>query len=369
MPVYLGASLDIRRLIARPVEPRVLVLQSLIQELVASPTVPALLWQKVLGHLASLVDLVPNCRLLMRPLQLHFLRFFTPLLDSQSKLIPMSPEIKVLCAAWASPVRLLEGKPFSPPPHSLVLTSDASQSGWGATLPPHRVSGTWSLEDSLVHINSLELKAVFLALKSLEDLVAGQSLLIRSDNTTVVSFINFQGGTHSPSLCLLAIELWEWCILRGDLPFGRSHSGERQPGGGLPVQREVPSIGVDSQSFDFSSDLSGDSPSAGDRPVCVHPQFSASQVLCPLPDPQAWRVDALSFPWSGLPLYAFPPFSILPTVLEKDRPGGSGRGSGGPLLASETMVPEVVIASGGTSQSSSSVEGPRFQVGVVFQVV
>ena len=34
-------------------------------------------------------------------------------------------------------------------------------------------------------------------------------------------------------------------------------------------------------------------------------------------DPQAWRVDALSFPWSGLPLYAFPPFSILPTVLEK----------------------------------------------------
>ena len=33
--------------------------------------------------------------------------------------------------------------------------------------------------------------------------------------------------------------------------------------------------------------------------------------------PTAWRVDALSFWWSGLPLYAFPPFSILPTVLEK----------------------------------------------------
>ena len=116
MPVYLGASLDIRRLIARPVEPRVLVLQSLIQELVASPTVPALLWQKVLGHLASLVDLVPNCRLLMRPLQLHLLRFFTPLLDSQSKLIPMSPEIKVLCAAWASPVRLPRRETVLPTP-------------------------------------------------------------------------------------------------------------------------------------------------------------------------------------------------------------------------------------------------------------
>ena len=81
-----------------------MALQSLIQELIASPSVPALLWQRVLGHLASFVDLVPNCRLLMRPLQLHFLRFFSPLSDSQSKLIPLSQEIKVLCAAWRSPV-------------------------------------------------------------------------------------------------------------------------------------------------------------------------------------------------------------------------------------------------------------------------
>ena len=116
MPVYLGASLDIPRLIIRPVERRVVTLQSLIQELTESPVAPALLWQKVLGHLASFVDLVRNCRLLMQPLQLHFLRFFTPLSDSQSKLIPLTQEIKDLCAAWASPVRLLKGKLFFPPP-------------------------------------------------------------------------------------------------------------------------------------------------------------------------------------------------------------------------------------------------------------
>ena len=116
MPIYLGASLDIPRLIARPVEHRVVTLQVLIQELTMSWVAPALLWQRFLGHLASLVDLVPNCRLLMRPLQLHFLRFFTPLSDPQSKLIPLTQEIKDLCVAWASLVRLLEGNPFSPPP-------------------------------------------------------------------------------------------------------------------------------------------------------------------------------------------------------------------------------------------------------------
>ena len=34
-------------------------------------------------------------------------------------------------------------------------------------------------------------------------------------------------------------------------------------------------------------------------------------------DPQAWKVDALSFRWSGLRFYAFPPFSFLPRVLEE----------------------------------------------------
>ena len=205
----------------------------------------------------------------------------------------------------------------TPPPHYLVLTSDASQSGWGATLPPHRVSGTWSLEDSLVHINSLELKAVFLALKSLEGLVAGQSLLIRSDNTTVVSYINFQGGTHSPSLCLLAIELWEWCILRGIYLLAAHIPGKDNlvadflsRGKFLPSEwtlnplifRQICQVIVPQPEIDlFASTLN----------------FQLPKYCARCRDPQAWRVDALSFPWLGLPLYAFPPFSILPTVLEK----------------------------------------------------
>ena len=65
----------------------------------------------------------------MRPLQLHCLQFFFPLIDSQDKLVPLSPEIKALCRACASPSRLLEGKPFAPPPLSLVVTTEASHLG------------------------------------------------------------------------------------------------------------------------------------------------------------------------------------------------------------------------------------------------
>ena len=104
--------------------------------------------------------------------------------------------------------------PFAALPPSLVITTDASGQGWGAVLHPHRVSGVWSKEEALDHINTLELKAVLLALQNLESLVVGHSILIRSDNMTVVSFINHQGGTHSLSLCRLALDLWEWCLRR-----------------------------------------------------------------------------------------------------------------------------------------------------------
>ena len=361
MPVYLGASLDIRRLIVRPVEPRVLVLQSLIQELVASPTVPALLWQRVLGHLASLVDLVPNCRLLMQPLQLHFLRIFTPLSDSQSKLIPMSQEIKVLCAAWASPVRLLEGKPFSPPPPPPPLPStdlrcfpvrlgrDSSASPSFRHLVPGRFLGPHQFSRTQGSIPGPEVSR-----RSSCRSVSFDSF--RQHNSRVLHQLS---GRNSLPLSLSTSNRAVGVVhSEGDPPFGRSHSGERQLGGGLPVQREVPSIVVDSQSFDFSEDLSGDSPSAGDRPVCVHPQFSTSQVLCPLPGSSSLESGRTLLPMVRPSTVRLPTLFDPPHSLGEDRPGRSGRGSGGPLLASETMVPEVVIASGGTTQSSPSVEGP-----------
>ena len=88
-----------------------------------------------------------------------------------------------------------------------------SRLGGGAVLHPHRVSEVWSKEAS-DHINSLELKAVLLALQNLECHVVGQSVLIPSDNMTVVSFINYQGGTHSSSLCRLALDLTQYVCFR-----------------------------------------------------------------------------------------------------------------------------------------------------------
>ena len=83
LPEYLGASLDIPRLLVRPLDRRFVTLQLFIQELVSGESVPTLLWEKFLGLLSSLVDLVPNCRLS------HFLQYFDQFSDPPSVLVPL----------------------------------------------------------------------------------------------------------------------------------------------------------------------------------------------------------------------------------------------------------------------------------------
>ena len=106
---------------------------------------------------------------------------------------------------------MLLGQPLHPLKHALQIFTDASNEGWGAHLDDHTARGTWSLPESKLHINHLELKAVFLALKEFRTLVCNKTVLIATDNTTVVAYINKEGGMKSGSLCALLWRILFWC--------------------------------------------------------------------------------------------------------------------------------------------------------------
>ena len=92
---------------------------------------------------------------------------------------------------WIDPLNLQSGLPLSPPTHSHVLTTDASESGWGAVLDDsHPVQGIWTQDQQNWHINALELKAVELALWEFRQTLQGQVVLVRSDNATACAYIN-----------------------------------------------------------------------------------------------------------------------------------------------------------------------------------
>ena len=75
----------------------------------------------------------------------------------------------------------------------------------------HTERGTWSVPESKLHINHFELKAVFMALKEFQDLCSNNIVLVATDNTTVVAYINKEGGMKSGSLCALLWRILSWC--------------------------------------------------------------------------------------------------------------------------------------------------------------
>ena len=138
-------------------------------------------------------------------------------------------------------------------------------------------------------IDFLELKAVLLALKAFKPLSRGRVVLVATDNTTVVAYINKEGGM-------------------GNLPESTSHSGPAQ----CDSRQTVPTQW--SLHPDVCSDLPQVASSQG-GPVCDEVQLQTASVC--VPDPKAWAVDALTLSWEDLDLYAFPPVPLLTNVLTK----------------------------------------------------
>ena len=95
---------------------------------------------------------------------------------------------------------------------SVVITTDASKKGFGSFMNEQIFQGNWTHAQSKCHINCLEMEAVFLTMKHFLTQIKDQAVLIRSDNTTVVQYINKQGGTKSPQLCYQVWDLWNMAI-------------------------------------------------------------------------------------------------------------------------------------------------------------
>ena len=101
-----------------------------------------------------------------------------------------------------------------PPSHHIF--SDAGLTGWGSHLEPEGLlyRGVLSKTQVRLHINILEMMAISLTLRKALQFIKNSTVLISTDNTTVVAYLNRQGvggGAHSPDLC---VEIWKtliWC--------------------------------------------------------------------------------------------------------------------------------------------------------------
>ena len=244
----------------------------------------------------------------MRPIQWH-LKQHWHVPEVLEKVIPVPPSLHPHLDWWLDEKNVLRGQPLHALRHALQVFTDASNEGWGAHLGEAIAKGVWSEPESHLHINFLELKAVFLALKSFEHLCRDQVVLIATDNTTVVAYINKQGGMRSGSLCALLWRLLAWCHPRGIVLRARHIPGrlnviaDKLSRHSQVIQTEWSlSLQVFNLLFLF---------------FATRFNHKLPQFVSPVPDPAAWAVDALSIPWGNLDVYAFPPVSLLNQVTSK----------------------------------------------------
>ena len=97
---------------------------------------------------------------------------------------------------------------------NLVIETDASTIGWGATCQGVQTGGRWSKTEARLHINCLELLAASLAIKCFAKQTQNIVIHLKMDNTTALTYINKFGGTVSPELNKLTKELLTWCLER-----------------------------------------------------------------------------------------------------------------------------------------------------------
>ena len=128
--LYLGMIIDSNRLLVFPSDQRIIKLMKLVSQFCSKTSQPALLWQRVLGTLASLCHLVKGGRLRMRPIQFHMAIHWSQG-QSQSILIPINDSVTQCLLWWVQPVRF-QGSPLLLPSPQIHLYTDASLKGWGA---------------------------------------------------------------------------------------------------------------------------------------------------------------------------------------------------------------------------------------------
>ena len=270
--------------------------------------------------LAQLRGFLESCRPAVWLASLHFSHLQSCLIQqvalnkgSYQGTVLLDPQAREELQWWITNIKRVNGSPIHPPATEMVITSDASKMGWGATFGNLSTNGRCSKQESDLHINVLELQATFLAIQAFLKNQSNLVVKLRLDNTTAVTYVNNQGGTRSPSLMLLTLELWNWCLQRNILI-----TAEHLPGvSNVLADRESRTF-IDSSDWKLQPEII--QYFLKDREIDLFAKRLTNQLKSYVswrPDSHAVATDAFSIDWSEMKGYAFPPFNLIPRTLMK----------------------------------------------------
>ena len=142
-------------------------------------------------------------------------------------------------------------------------------------------------------------------------------VMISTDSTTVVPYINKQGGTHSPNLCIQVWKILLWCLKHHivirirHIPGKFNVLADRL----LRIDKVVKTEWALDQSIANSIFQMFNYPNLD--LFATRFNHKLPLYVSPVLDNQAFAIDAFSMNWNCLHAYAFPPTMPIPSVLNK----------------------------------------------------
>ena len=203
--------------------------------------------------------------------------------------------------------------------------------------------GVWQQNQSQLHITILEMKAF-----SPQRVSAHSVQFLSNDSkgiSSVLAYLQREGGTHSPTLCM---EVWEtllWCHKNGislrvrHIPGRNNILADQLSRSGKPISTEW-SL---NQSICSSIFLMTGKPNIDLFATRLNNRLPL--YVSTIPDSKALAIDAMSMNWDGIHAYAFPPFHIIPAIPTKIRMHGCKIVLVAPLWPQRTWFPELLLLS------------------------
>lgn len=198
----------------------------------------------------------------------------------------------------------------------MEIFTDASLTGWGACCQTQSTRGWWSDTDKKEHINILELKAIFYGLKCFTKQKQEINILIRTDNTTAVSYINRMGSIQHLKLDCLTREIWQWCenrkiwLFASYIPSADNWQADKE-------SRITDSDTEWSLAFKYFEEIIKKFGPPQIDLFASNINNKCRRFISWKNDPEALAIDAFTVSWSKEFFYAFPPFSLILRTLRK----------------------------------------------------
>ena len=212
---FIGMQFRTQDFTMPPLSKMHLKVQAILNHWCWATTVSALDVHRMLGTIQYMAPLVPQGRLLFRPIQWWALTAWDQSTEDWDQWICVLDWVIRQLAWWAS-LAVCQGLSLRSPDTDVTLYTDASLLRLGAQLGGLSLSGQWSPAPSQNHINTLELDTVLCAVRGLLNNLHGRVVRLKWDSATVVSYIKQEGRTRSFRLTRLTMAESEcWSFVTG----------------------------------------------------------------------------------------------------------------------------------------------------------